>query len=301
MAKKLLICLTLAVLLVSCKSGRETERSSETLPPATEAYDDSFVISGDMINDIIYSFAAIIEIPAFLKSLGVPYSDEYLAATGTVYNYNDNYKRAFILGVLGTDLGYMNMYSSSESLPDYVATIMLLADSISVGQFFDFSRLQGSYSSPAAADSMLFISMHGFNMADQKLREESRAQLSASMVAGVWVEGLYLLTRAAVAMPDEELFERIGEQKIILNDLYIILRNYERIQPGIRGLANELASMKKEFDDVSIIYEIGEPEAVERDGMLMIVQQEYSTVDITREQVQSITEKAETIRNELIL
>ncbi|NJM14862.1 MAG: hypothetical protein HC896_05330 [Bacteroidales bacterium] len=48
------------------------------------------------------------------------------------------------------------------------------------------------------------------------------------MIAGVWVEGLYLATQVAAETESNELLERIGEQKKILDQLLLILKNYQK-------------------------------------------------------------------------
>jgi len=58
--------------------------------------------------------------------------------------------------------------------------------------------------------------------------------------------------------------------------------------------------IKALFKDVSITYEIGEPEAVEVDGVLTIIQNETSVVNITDEQIKAITEGVENVRNSIV-
>jgi hypothetical protein len=58
--------------------------------------------------------------------------------------------------------------------------------------------------------------------------------------------------------------------------------------------------IKEVFDQVEITYEMGEPETVEKDGMVMIVQHEKSIVQITEEQLKQIIDKTEQLRNKLM-
>ena len=58
--------------------------------------------------------------------------------------------------------------------------------------------------------------------------------------------------------------------------------------------------LKEEFNDVTITIKKGEPEAIEEDGMLTIVQNDESIVNITPEKLNSIIKKTEQIRNKLI-
>lgn len=294
------LSLILPVLLASCQSGRDSGRETEFEIPDSVIFAESLEVSEDAMEGIISNVSSIVEMSALIKGLGVPYSNRYLATTSNVDNYNTNFKRAFNLGVFGADLGYLNMYNRTTAVIDYITAIRRLADGLAVGQFFDFSTLRRLASSQSNLDSLMYISVHSFNQMDNYLRLEKRSHLSTAMVAGVWVEGLYLLTQVAESHPGEEIKERIGEQKIILNDLILILKNYERVHPEFADLSQELISIKEDFDQVSITYEVGEPEAVERDGMLMIIQNERSIVNMTDGQLQSITEKAENIRKKLI-
>lgn len=301
MLRMILLILIMPVLFVSCQSGRDRGMGTDIGIPDSVIYAESLEISEVVLEGIISNVSSIVEMSALIKDLGVPYSDRYLATTANMDSYSTNFRRALMLGVFGADLGYLIIYNRTTAVMDYLASIRRLSDGLAVEQFFDFSTLRRLASSQSNPDSLMYISLQSFNRIDNYLRAEGRAHLSNAMVAGVWVEGLYLLTQVAKTLPGEEIFERIGEQKIILNDLIIILRSYERVHPEFAALSGELASIKELFDPVSITYEVGEPEAVERDGMLMIIQHERSIVNITEQQVSEITDKAEIIRNNLIL
>lgn len=296
-----LLILIMPVLFVSCQSGRERGMGTYFEIPDSVIFAESPEIYEDVMEGITSNVSSIVEMSAFIKDLGVPYSNRYLATTANMDSYSTNFRRALMLGAFGADLGYLNMYNRTIEVMDYLTSIRRLSEGLAVGQFFDFSTLRTLASSQSNLDSLMYIFVQSYNRMDNYLREERRAHLSTAMVAGVWVEGLYLLTQVALTHPGEEIFERIGDQKIILNDLIIIVKNYERLHPEFALLSSELASAKELFDQVSITYEVGEPEAVENDGMLMIIQHEHSIINITEQQVSEITNKVEIIRNNLIL
>lgn len=301
MAKIRLLFVVIPVLFTACQMSRDSGPGTEFEIPDSVIHAKTLEISEEVMEGIISNVSSIVEVSSLIRDLDVPYSNSYLANTANLDNYNTNFRRAFMLGVYGADLGYLNMYNRTTAVLDYLTSIRRLSDGLSVGQFFDFSTLRRLVSSQHSLDSLMFISMQSFNRMDNYLREEQRAHLSAAMVAGIWIEGLYLLTQVAITFPGEELFERIGEQKIILNDLIIILNNYGRVHPEFAEISSELEKIKQIFDEVSITYERGEPEAIERDGMLMIIQNERSIVNISTEQVNDLTKTTEIIRNKLIL
>jgi hypothetical protein len=131
---------------------------------------------------------------------------------------------------------------------------------------------------------------------DDYLRETDRSNLSALMIAGVWMEGLYLSTQVAIQNSNEDLKTMIGEQKIILNDLLLVLNHYNH-ESVIAGYIKDLEAIKQAYADVKIAYEVGEPETIEKDGMLMVVQNEKSMVMMSDETLQQIITTTQEIRN----
>jgi hypothetical protein len=236
---------------------------------------------------------------ALIKEIGVPFSTKYLATTDYVDRYNTSFKMAYNLGVFGADLGYLNIYDKSNQVIDFLTAINKLADGIKVGQFFDFETLKRLATSRESIDSLMYISVNSFNNMDSYLRDNNRGHLSALMIAGTWVEGMYLVTQVASEKSNPELSERIGEQKINLNNIMLILDNYKEHEQVMK-VFESLNGLKEEFDKVEITYVIGEPETVEQGGMIMIVQNEKSVVNISDEQLNKIISKTKQIRNKLI-
>ncbi len=300
MFKKLLIAVFGIVILAACKPGSKEQHGTEFEIPDSIIYANALEISTEVMSDIISNVSSPVEMAALIKSLGVPFSNEYLAPTANVDQFNTNFKRALNLGIFGANLGYLNMYNRTTSVLEYISAIRRLADGLAVGQFFDFTALRRLVSSQQNLDSLMHISVHSFNQMDKHLREGNRGHLSALMISGAWLEGLFILTQVARDYPNPKLAERIGEQKIILNDLLLILINYQQIHPQFRELVDEFGKIKTAFKPVQIRYELGEPETIEKDGMLLIIQNEKSFVEITDEQLSEIINVTEKIRNRLI-
>jgi hypothetical protein len=120
------------------------------------------------------------------------------------------------------------------------------------------------------------------------------------MIAGVWVEGQYLATQVVSDYPDKILRGRIGEQKIILNDLLMLLRPYRNSSKEYTALVEMMEGISAAYRDVNITYKLGEPETVEQDGRLVMIQHEQSNVEMTDEQLAVIAALSEDVRNKLI-
>ncbi len=300
MFRYILIILIIPLLIIcSCSSGGSGDYIKEAPDSLTNQEDEPLEIESATMENIVQNIASPVEMAALIKSLGVPYSKDYLSSTKDVDSYASAKTKALNLGVYGADLGYINMYGKTGSVLDYISAIKSLADDINVGQFFDFQTLKRLSSNSQNIDSLMYISVNSFNKMDNYLREHKRGDLSALMVTGVWIEGLYLGTQVAKDNPSEKLSQTIGEQKTILNQLMLILGNYKN-DAFIKDIIDDIKKIKHEFDGVKISVEMGEPESVVKDGKLTIVQHEKSTVHMTDEQLTAIIETAKDVRNKLV-
>jgi hypothetical protein len=293
---KLAFFLSVFLLITSCKG----KKNNELDVPGYELAQGDVQIPEQAMEDIIQNVSSPIEIAAFIKDLGVPFNSFYLSDPDNADNYSTSFKMAYSLGMLGADLGYLNVYEKTGSSVNYLTAINKLADGLKVSQFFDFNTIKRLATSSSNLDSLIFLSVHSFNQMDDHLRITDRSNLSALMVAGIWIEGMYQATQSVKEIHDPKLADYIGEQKLILNDLILILKNYER-DDQFAKLIEDFETIKKDFDSVKITYEMGEPQAVEEDGMLVIVQQEYSVVSISEDTLKKIINTTEKIRTKHLL
>jgi hypothetical protein len=135
---------------------------------------------------------------------------------------------------------------------------------------------------------------------DKYLREQKRSNVSTAIVAGAWVEGIYITSCVIEQTNDAELINRLGEQKDIVNILMIILNNYSKADNNFKALVEKIEAIKKVYENVRITTEFGEPVTKEVDGMLVIEQNEISHVEITPEQVKEIISKIKDARQFIV-
>jgi hypothetical protein len=303
MVKKIVYIAIGALLLGACiyviYINSSLSKNENLNVPYEEVNKDVVDIEGEAVKSITENISSPVEIAALIKNMGIPFTMEYLAPTEFTANYNTNYAQAFALGVFSADLGYLNMYNKTGSVLDYLTTIKDLADAINVGQYFDFSTLKRLASNSSNIDSLKYISVHSFNQMDQSLRQRKRGNLSALIIAGAWLEGIYITVQVAKIQSDQRLTDKIGEQKIILADLMTLLISYAK-DPIFKNYVNEFNSIKSTFDAVTITYEQGEPVTIEQNGMLTIIQKDKSIVNMSSAQLNSICQTVEGVRNRLI-
>ncbi len=283
--------------MISCGGGTENESLDAELPADSIA--SAANVSGDVLNDLIQSIPSPVEMATVIKVSGGEYNERILNNTDNVDKYNNSYKQAFNIGIYSADLGYINIYEKTMSTMSYVSAIKTLADQIKVGQFFDFATLKNLASNSKNSDSLLYISMSSFNKMDSYLREQKRGELSVLIITGAWLEGLHIASEVAKVKASDDIVEKIGEQKIVLNNLLLIVNLYNKI-PYFANVAAELEKLKALYDQVTITYEYAEPETKEVNGQLVIVDNSTSKINMTEAQLKKIIETTTAIRTQLV-
>jgi hypothetical protein len=294
------ITLLILISLSACRNSGNNQ--GEFIFPDIDSIplSEAEALSDEAIDDISRNISSPVEIAEILQRMNVPFSTNYLASSIDADRISTSFGKALKLGILGADLGYLNMYEKTGSSIDALASIKKLADGIGVGQFFDFETIKRLSLNRSNIDSLFMLSNNSYNQIDKYLREKGMGQLSALMLAGVWLEGQFLATRVLKSYPDTTLRNRVGEQKVILNDLLMLLAPYCNSGSQFRELCQEMQKMKDQYRDVRITYTIGEPVMVEKDGALVVVQTDESRVEMDDAQIQAITDESMRIRNKLI-
>lgn len=258
-----------------------------------------FEVDSATMQGIINNVSSPIEIAGLLLDEKVPYSSAYLAPTNQMEKMVSGFDCAISLGILGTDLGYLNLYEKTGSVMSTVSTINDLATKLKVGQFFDFELIKRLAQNSSNLDSLIFTSIQSYNNMDAYLRENNRTNISSLIITGVWIESTKLLTDVNKKANNPRIAERIGEQKLILNDIVLILNNFSK-DPKVKILVDDLKSIKTIYDGVTITTTQGESETYIEDGMMKIRQVSSSKVDITKEQINEIAKKIDALRDKLI-
>jgi len=296
---------TLILLIVSFSLGFQACNGSSDSDSLDDeiAMDLRIVAAKDVpempLNNLIQTIPSPIEMASLIKKTGGEFNQNLLNSTDHIHKYNTSLQQAFNIGIYSADLGYINIYEKTFSAMEYIGAIKSLSDEIKVGQFFDFETLKNLAASSKNVDSLLYISINSFNKMDEYLRKQKRGELSVLIVSGAWLEGLHIACQVAKTNPNEQMNERIGEQKIVLNNILLTLYLYKKNDYFVR-LAEDFQKLKTIYDGVTITYMDAEPGTKEVNGQLVIVDNSTSKINMTKQQLNEIISTVNTIRNKLV-
>lgn len=262
---------------------------------------DTPTISEEAIGDILQRIPSPLEISVLLKESGRKYDVGILNDPNNLSKYNTNYKRALNLGVYGTDLGYTNIYEQNQDGLKYIASIKSLADGLNIGQFFDVETIGRLAANSRNLDSLLLITTQNFNSINAYLQNQNRANLSVLLLTGGWVEALHITCAVAQDNLDNpQLRETIGGQKIILENIILLLSFYKDQDENMASLLTDLEALKRAYDNVEITYIYKESTFEVVDGVMVIKDNSSSSIDITSEDITNIRNITDSIRNKII-
>ncbi len=302
MTRRLIFFIVVSILFSSCNSCRNSSTNKDLnvnfdIPDSIKE-DKPLPISAKTIEEMS-NISSPIETAAVIKGLKIPFNKDLIATTDYAENFNTNFAKALGLGMYGCDLGYLNMYGKTSMVLNYISTIRSLADGIQVGQFFDFSTLKRLATNNENIDSLVLISQQSMTRIDNYLRENNRSNLSVVIVAGVWIEGLYISSMVTQETNHKRMRETVGEQKEIIGPLMILMNNYRK-DPNMARLIENFEEIKSLYSNVKITSEVGEPTAVEVNGVLTIKPNDTQSIDMSDETLKKIINKVQEIRNKLL-
>ncbi|MBX2965632.1 MAG: hypothetical protein KF845_05760 [Cyclobacteriaceae bacterium] len=290
----------LVLVLAACNSGKKADDQISWGDLDTTASEGP-TISEAVIGDILQQIPSPLEISVLLKESGKKYNSGFLNSADNESKYNSNFKKALNLGIYGTDLGYTNIYEQNQDGVKYISSIKGLADGLNIGQFFDIETIGRLATNSKNLDSLLLITTQNFNNINHYLQTQGRANLSVLLLTGGWLEAVHITCNVAASDPtNKELQEKIGEQKVILENIMLLLSFYQETDQNMASLLNDMKQLQAAFEQVNITYTYKESSFEIVDGVMVIKDNSTTTIDITPEDIDTIRSVTSSIRTKII-
>ena len=172
-----------------------------------------------------------------------------LQATGAEFNESlinprekaDQYtsitnKAALNLGVYAADIGYLISYEKTQEAIDYLNSAKSLADGLGIIGSFDLEVLEQFEKNIANKDSVTRLLDRSVKKTEQYLRDDNRNKLSAMVVAGSFIEGLYISTGVVKTYP-KDLLPTDAKNLILTPIIQLVLDQKESVSQLLKMLS----------------------------------------------------------------
>lgn len=227
--------------VISCGQG-----SGDT----SEKTDDSAII--DVNDQVVSAENVFIYIPSpiqtaeLLKQAGAKYDAELLNNPEDFSRYTTTAAMALNMGVYGSDLAFSGIFNQNAQIIQYMDCTRKMADGLHVMAAFSDDRKTRLESNINNRDSVLNIITDSYWDCDALLQDNDQSHASALMIAGGWIEGLYLACRVAERTNSNEIRIRIVEQRSSLDKLIMLLDKQEH--NDVTAVSTQLKELKVIFD-----------------------------------------------------
>ena len=274
------------------------ENNANDLLNDTIAQKDS-TVDDELIGQLITIVPNPLQLSELLQKSGVVYNSDLLVPSANVDKFTTNYKKALNLGTYGSDLVHMNIYGQTVSTLTYLKNIKDLANDLKIGQFFKIDILNRLSENRKNVDSILYITNSSFDLMTNYLIEQKRSNIAVLIAFGTWIENLYLATNIYAVEEKQKIWDRVGEQKIVLDNIIILLSAFKN-DPNFSALIEKTNKLKTEFDKVLITFDYKEPTIKEVDGKMVVIDNSTSSIVIDEAIFNSIGKVIAEIRNEIV-
>ncbi len=289
--KKIILILFVAGGMFSCEEEQEV-----AVDKVISAEKEKPLSRTEQIENIVYNIPSPTETVSILKRAGAVYVFDYPNDPLNAEDYQTLSKQGLNMGVYGADLTYATVFNKTTETSFYLSCVTKLGRKLGVEQVFNEDVNERIQDNVENRDSMQVIVNETFWELDAYLKEQGRENVSSLVVAGGWIESLYLAVQFVKSNPEnEEMRQRIAEQKYSLDNLVGLIKSYKN-KAGVDEVLASLLELKEVFDKIE--EKKSSSENTTEDGSMMIGS--VITLDVTDELMNEIIERVEEIRTEIV-
>ncbi|MEE1346572.1 MAG: hypothetical protein U0K36_01660 [Bacteroidales bacterium] len=254
-----------AASLNSCKRTQTTTNFEDATEQAGNAAPDS-VMEDDLNKSktIMYTLPAPVEMASIIKETGVRFDDQLLANISQANHYTTNLKLALNLGIYATDMSLSGMFNQSQRMVDYLNTLREMTQRLGIINIMDDEVIAKLENSELTRQGALNVISEVYMKTNQNLTENNRRNVATIVMAGGWVEGLYLALNIINAdRLNADIVSRIVSQKLTIATMLNII---ETQNPD--GTDEDLQYVKGKIDEISDAFAIVN---VEKEGRVSAI------------------------------
>lgn len=203
------------------------------------------------VSEFVYPLPSAYEVTEMLNRIGIGYM---LGTSNSVENasrYFTAKSKAYNIGIYGTDLSYASTYKMTQETMLYLEAINQLGTDLGISAIYNENLLKSMENNVNNKDSLVEIISTTIYDTYDYLNKNGKGDLSILMVAGGWLEGMYLTTNVSENYQNNpDIVKVIYAQKPSLDRL-LKIADESKENSDIQELIDELQPVKKAFDAVT--------------------------------------------------
>lgn len=192
------------------------------------------------VREFVYPLPTAFEITEMLNRIEAAYMPVICNSKENYDKYMTESKRALNLGVYSADLCYANTYNQSTLVKEYTDVVKKVIDALDMTQAIDPELPNKMESNENNKEELTKLITDAFYDSYEYLNKNDRGPVSILIVAGSWIEGLYISTHISeFTFENKEIVKILLSQKEPLLKLMELLNEY-RNDEGVLVVKNSI-------------------------------------------------------------
>ena len=276
----------------SCGGEKKSENSDDI------SLVDTSAVSTSTIAETFYQVPSPGEMLSFIKQVGGKNNKNvnFLNKVDNQKQYTDQKLKALNFGIYSCDLSYCSVFEIGTEALKYFKTLKELGDQIGVSSAVKPENLKRLQDNIGNSDSLALITDELYFASFEKLEGSKQGPTLSLVVAGGWIESLFIVTNLAKYETKSVVVERVCDQKYTLDNLIEFLRKY-KTEESVASVLVKFEELQSEFSKI----EEKDADTLEvKDNTKRILSGGKNLI-ATAEQYKHIVDKVKIIRNSFTL
>lgn len=285
-------CVIICIGISSCQNSNTTNSNQQHI-----AVQQSKPLT-DIVEGKIFSVPSPYEGIQLIRSLNISFNQSLLIPTSNKQLVTSNIKKCLHIGICGIDISYSSLFEQTSSALSLFSLLKSLSEDIGVTHIFNQSIFEQLEKNIDIQDSLLIILTNSYREADKHLKSENQREQAGLIIAGSWIESLYLLTQIYKDFPHKKIAQKIAEHKYYADNVLELIRPYYSKSKEHKHIIDIIVELGYQFDGIATEYEYKAP--ITYPQIKRTVLQSNSKLIIYNEHIENITSYVEKLRNSIL-
>lgn len=226
--------LSLVIIFIFALNSCGSEKK-ENQKDSSEEFEQAESDLKEQIQEVVYEIPSPSEIPFLLEATGAEFNGSLIHDNNRAGEYMSlNDKAAINLGIYAADIGYLVSYDKVQESLTYMGTAKKLADNLGISGSFDASLIKRFEDNLSRKDSLAILLNSTIQKTESYLKDDNRNRLAALIVAGSFIEGLYISTQLIKSYPKDILPE--DSRNLVLTPLIRVVLEQQKAAQDLSNL-----------------------------------------------------------------
>lgn len=251
-----------AIILVSaCSGGSKKAGNDDSL--ITEIKKETVK---ENVSEFVYPMPTAFEVTNMLNRIGASYILSLSNPAENAEKYFTEKSKALNLGVYSADLSYASTYNQKQNAIDYMNASNKLIEELGFEDAVDKKLPEKIEEVENDKDALIDLISNTFYSTYEHLNKNSRGSVSVLVLAGTWIEGLYITTHIS-----EETYNNVEMVKIVMEQKAPLSKLMELIEAHVESA--DITEVKEALTPLYNTFESIEEGSISKDQMLAITEQ----------------------------